>query len=63
MPAIKITDEHGYIVDRAVREAYERICDAPGNALNGGRAAEAFLKLVERYAARGVRLLPELKQR
>jgi len=56
---IKITDEHGYIVDRATREAYDRIISRPGYA--GERSAEAFLRLIERYAARGIRLLPEIE--
>ncbi len=57
MTAIKITDQYGYITDRAVREAYDRIISQPG--FNGERAAEAFLRLIERYAARGVHLIPK----
>jgi hypothetical protein len=58
---IQITDQHGYITDRAVREAYDRIICQPG--FNGERAAEAFLRLAERLAARGKRLIPELAER
>jgi hypothetical protein len=60
MTAVQITDESGYITDRAVRKAYERICDAPAWPRckhEQVRSAEAFLKLVERYAARGIRLI------
>lgn len=52
---IQITDASGYIVDDEVRAAYDRIISQPG--FNGERAAEAFLRLVERYAARGIRLI------
>ena len=57
--SIQITDKYGYITDRAVREAYERIVDRHSKWSDEGiRAAEAFLRLIERYAARGVRLIP-----
>jgi hypothetical protein len=56
MTPTKITDERGYIVDRATREAYDRIISAPLQPA-AQRSAEAFLRLVERYAAKGVRLL------
>ena len=57
MTEIKITDETGYIVDRATREAYDRIISR--GIYNGSeQRAEAFLKLIERYAAKGRRLLP-----
>ena len=52
---VKITNESGYIVDRCVRDSYDRIISRGG--LSGLRSAEAFLRLVERYAARGVRLV------
>ena len=58
--SIQITDEHGFITDRAVRYAYDRIISQPG--FHGERSAEAFLRLVERYAAKGVRLIPESKR-
>ena len=54
--AIKITDKYGRIIDRAVLEAYERI-QTRNERLVADRAAEAFLRLVERYAAKGVRLV------
>lgn len=58
---IKITDKTGYITDRATREAFDRIIDAHSMWIDSGIiAAEAFLKLIERYAARGERLLPYL---
>ena len=63
MTPIKITDESGYIVDRAVREAYGRIIDRNRANYDEGRSAEAFLKLIERYAAQGIRLIPEIKER
>lgn len=53
---IEITDEYGFITDRAVRKAYDRIISRPG--FSGERSAEAFLRLVERYAAKGIRLIP-----
>jgi len=59
MTPIRITDERGYITDRAVREAYDRISEANRMAHDGNASAEAFLRLVERYAARGIRLIPE----
>ncbi len=56
-PTIQITDQYGYITDRATREAYDRIISR--NVLSGSeRSAEAFLRLIERYAARGIRLIP-----
>jgi hypothetical protein len=58
MEPIQITDQHGYITDCAVRKAYDRIISQPG--FSGERSAEAFLRLVERYAARGIRLIPAL---
>lgn len=58
MDPIIITNKSGYIVDRAVREAYDRISEANRMAHNGNASAEAFLRLVERYAARGIRLIP-----
>lgn len=54
--SIQITDKYGYITDRAVREAYDRIISQPG--FSGERSAEAFLRLIERYAAKGRRLIP-----
>lgn len=56
---IQITDASGYIVDKAVRDAYERICGAEvrWSAVDRTRSAEAFLGLVERYAAKGARLV------
>jgi hypothetical protein len=54
---IKITDKYGYIVDAATRRRYDRIISQPGFC--GERPAEAFLRLVERYATRGIRLFPE----
>lgn len=62
MTPIKITDDRGFIVDRAVREAYDRISHANRMAFDGNRSAEAFLRLVERYAAHGVRLIPERRE-
>ena len=60
---IEITDSRGYIVDRATREAFDRIVDAHSMWSDSGIiAAEAFLKLVQRYAARGIRLLPYLPE-
>lgn len=58
---IEITDKSGYIVDGPTRRAYDRICDAPGCNSSATRieSAEAFLRLVERYAAKGVRLIHE----
>jgi hypothetical protein len=55
---IKITDESGYIVDRAVREAYDRIITHARWSSDTERSAEAFLRLIERYAAKGVHLIP-----
>jgi hypothetical protein len=60
MTPIQITDEHGYITDRAVREAYDRIISRSGAQWSSAEtSAEAFLRLVERYAARGIRLIPK----
>ena len=60
---IVITDTTGYIVDRATREAFDRIVDRHSKwSTDGITAAEAFLKLVERYAARGIRILPYLPE-
>ncbi len=53
---IQITDAQGYITDRAVREAYDRIISR-GDMLSREIRAEAFLRLIERYAAKGVRLI------
>jgi len=53
----KVTNTSGYITNRHVRDAYDRI----SSRLFGGESAEAFLRLVERYAARGIRLYPEDK--
>jgi len=57
MEPIQITDARGYIVDRAIREAYDRIFDANRGRGDPLRTAEAFLRLVERFAARGRRVL------
>jgi len=57
MEPIQITDARGYIVDRATREAYDRIFDANRGRGDPLRTAEAFLRLVERFAARGRRVL------
>ena len=55
---MKMTDASGYITDDAVREAYDRIITR-NHFTHAERTAEAFLRLVERYAARGVRLIPK----
>jgi hypothetical protein len=55
--AIKITNDDGYIVDRATREAYDRLIAKARWSATSERSAEAFLRLVERYAARGIRLV------
>ena len=52
MEPIKITDSNGFIVDKKVREAYDRII-----VNSGTRAAEAFLRLIERHAANGIRIM------
>ncbi len=52
MEPIKITDSNGFIVDKNVRQAYDRII-----VNSGTRAAEAFLRLIERYATKGIRLM------
>jgi hypothetical protein len=57
MTKLEITDNRGFITDRAIRKAYDRIISQPG--FGGERSAEAFLRLIERYAARGVRLIPK----
>lgn len=58
-----ITDNQGYIVNRAVREAYDRIVSRHSQWSDSGiRAAEAFLRLVERYAARGIHLIPGMEK-
>lgn len=53
----RVTDDSGYIINKYVRRAYEHLCDS--NALHGGARAEAFLRMVERCAARGIRLYAE----
>jgi len=57
MEPITITNKSGYIVDRAVRDAYDRIISHARWSVNTERSAEAFLRLVERYAARGIHLV------
>jgi hypothetical protein len=51
----RVTDSSGYITNKYVRRAYDRI----SSRLFGLEPAEAFLRLVERYAARGIHLYPE----
>lgn len=53
----RVTDDLGYITNARVRAAYERLADS--SAICGGDRAEAFLRLVERCAARGIRLYEE----
>lgn len=55
---IPIVDARGFITDAAVRAAYDRIICSP-SVLDAERRAEAFLRLVVRFADRGIRLIPE----
>lgn len=57
MKPIEIVDKHGRITDPAVLAAYERI-QTRNERLVADRAAEAFLRLVQRYADKGIRLIP-----
>lgn len=54
---IEIVNQHGFITDAAVRAAYDRIICSPP-FLNAERRAEAFLRLIVRFADRGIRLIP-----
>lgn len=49
-----VIEADGYISNARVRAAYERLADS--SAIHGGDRAEAFLRFVEKCAARGVRL-------
>lgn len=57
---MSIVDAHGYIVNAKVRRAYAHICESNGRG-DGGRAAEAFLRLVLRIPDRAIPLIGEHK--
>jgi hypothetical protein len=52
----EVTDDYGYITDDATRAAYDRIISR-NHFLHAERTAEAFLRLVKRYAAKGIRII------